>query len=363
MARTRLYLSANKLFLTTKETFTTVWWTEQSWERNQCSPKPLNHLTSFGKIDILLVPTTMVESLLLPSFLFLCLSSPSLLFSLSRRVKSSFLANGQIFNFLTLKNQIFPLLIFRTTLVLNTMTNKKTQKHQCKDSSRPSAKLKPRRRDKATSTLETKYTLTPTPQILNKKQKSAKNLLPKLSKQLSKITLSSIWSLLSISSSELLFLWLWHTADAILNQSSCNLSPMSSSFASSSILVFFQCSVLLTLLDKFQLAGSNRWTWLEEILISTLNGSLTLVQQLLVQWKLTLSCQLVLNSFTSESELWRESWIKLVPENLEPNAQLSNSMLTFMLDPFTWCNSNILLSWLLFTLHSCSVPECQYFSH
>ena len=132
MAKTRLYLSANKLYLTTKETFTKAWKIEKLWVKNQFSPKLLNHLTSFGKTDILSVPTTMVESLLLPSFLFSCLSSLSSLFSLSKRVKFIFQANGQISFSKTLKNQIFLTRTSKTTPVLSTTTNKPIQMHQCK---------------------------------------------------------------------------------------------------------------------------------------------------------------------------------------------------------------------------------------
>ena len=134
MAKTRLYLSANKLYLTTKEMFTIVWKTEKLWVKNQFSPKPLNHLTSFGKTDTLSVPTTMVESLLLPSFLFLCLSSPFSLFSLSKRVKFNFQANGQTSFSKTSKNQIFLTRTSKTTPVWSTTTNKPTQMPQCKAS-------------------------------------------------------------------------------------------------------------------------------------------------------------------------------------------------------------------------------------
>jgi len=138
---------------------------------------------------------------------------------------------------------------------------------------------------------------------------------------------------------------------------------MSFSFASSSIQVCFLCSVLLILQVNYLKVGSRVWIYRDKILISMLNGSQTLVLLLQVPWRLTSWCQLLLNSFTSESEHWKELRIKLVLEKLEPNAQRSNNMLTFMLGPFTWCNSNILLSWQLFTLLSCSVLECHCFSH
>jgi len=138
---------------------------------------------------------------------------------------------------------------------------------------------------------------------------------------------------------------------------------MSFSFASSSIQVYSLCCVLQILQDKFLKVGLRVWIYKAETLISMPRGSKTLVLLLQVPWRLTSWCQLPLNSFTSELEHWKELRIELVLDQLEPNAQRSNNMLTFMLVPFTWCNSNILLSWQLFTLLSCSVLECHCFSH
>lgn len=136
-------------------------------------------------------------------------------------------------------------------------------------------------------------------------------------------------------------------------------------FVSSSIQLYFQCFVQLIFLDNFLKVLLNHLICSEQTQISMLNGSVTLVQPLLVLCSLISLCQLFSKPFTSESEHWKESRIELdlMLLNRRLIAQPSNNTLTSTLDPFTWCNSNIQLSWQLFTLLSCSVAECQCFSH
>lgn len=85
----RLCLSADKLFSTTKEKFTTLFVKEQSWMKNLSLPKPPNHPTSSGKTDTSLVPTTTLELPVSPVFPFSCFVLLSLLSSLSKRVRSN----------------------------------------------------------------------------------------------------------------------------------------------------------------------------------------------------------------------------------------------------------------------------------
>ena len=114
----------------------------RSWVKNQSSHKLLNHLTSFGKTDTLVVPITMVELQLLPVFLCSCFASLSLLFSVSKRVKLNQQANGQMLNLQTMNLQQLAVNNFQNMLDLSTISMLKTQKHQCKDSLKLSAKLK-----------------------------------------------------------------------------------------------------------------------------------------------------------------------------------------------------------------------------
>lgn len=196
-------------------------------------------------------------------------------------------------------------------------------------------------------------------------QKYANNTFTKISKHFLRTTLLNIWSLLSILLSEQLFLWSWHIVDVILNPSSCNSLLMLFLYVSFSIQVCFLCYVQLIFLDNFQQDLLNQWICSELTQISMLNGSWTLVLLLLVPCRSISLCQLLSNAFTSESEHWKESRIDLGLTCLNKRhiALLSNNTWTSMLDPFTWCNSNTQLSWPLFTLPSCSVAECQCFSH